>query len=73
MQPKFNIGQEYHSSGKFTTLCKIVDIHTTYNSAGECVKLRYVAEHPLMGQDVTDYDVTENSVAIGIARMEGKL
>lgn len=44
----------------------VVDIHTTYNLAGEVVKVRYVTEHETLGQKVRDYDV----VAVTIQRSE---
>ncbi|WOB06508.1 hypothetical protein [Piscinibacter gummiphilus] len=51
-------------SAKRTDVCTVVDIHRTYNNAGELVKTRYVATHEFLGQVVTDHDV----VAVTIAR-----
>ncbi len=41
----------------------ITDVYTTRNSAGDVVKLQYVATHELMGQIVTDYDVPRATLA----------
>lgn len=41
----------------------IVDIYTTHNNAGEVVKVRYVATHEFMGQEVADYDIPEATIA----------
>jgi hypothetical protein len=46
-------------------LCAVTDILKTYNSKGELVKIRYVAEHQFMGQTVTDRDVVETTIAMG--------
>lgn len=76
MQPKFKIGQQFHTSrgkGASPIVHTITDFHRTYNSAGMAVRLRYVATHEFAGQTIEDCNITENSVAMGIARMEGKL
>lgn len=65
MNPRFQIGQQYNTRGAFPRLCTVTDIHTTYNSKGEFVKLRYVATHEFMGQTVTESDVVETSIAMG--------
>ena len=44
----------------------IVDIFTTRNSAGDIVKLQYVATHEVMGQLVTDYDIPLATIARAI-------
>ena len=43
----------------------VVDIHKTYNLAGELVKERYVATHEFMGQTVTDRDVVAPTIQMG--------
>ncbi len=49
------IGTEYiDRKGR---ICVVIDIWLTYNSAGECVKTRYVTMHQFMGQSVTEHDV----------------
>ena len=67
-QPRFSVGQCFVPLGKVRRMCKVIDILRTYNMAGELVKLRYVATHPLMGQVVTDCDVTEATIARGLIR-----
>lgn len=61
---RFKIGTEFMMRGHN---CKIVDILKTYNSKNELVKTRYVVEHQLMGNTVTDYDVCETSIAIAFS------
>ena len=71
----FEIGQQFKTRGKAPRLCTIVDILKTYNSAGELVKTRYVATHEFMGRTVTDRDVCETTVAMGlidVAATKGK-
>lgn len=65
MKTKFQIGHEFTTRGKSPNRCVIVDVWQTYNSAGDLVKLRYVATHTFMGQTVTSYDVCETTVAVG--------
>lgn len=66
MTPRFQIGQKFKTRGQFPRLCTVTDIHTTYNSKGEFVKFRYVATHDFMGQTVTDSEVVETSIAMGV-------
>jgi len=63
MEPKFSIGQKFKTRGKSPKVCTVQDILRTYNSKGEMVKLRYVATHDFMGQEVVDYDVCETTIA----------
>ena len=44
----------------------VTDILKTYNSAGELVKTRYVAEHDFLGQTVTDSDVLGVTIQKGL-------
>ena len=44
----------------------VTDILKTYNSAGELVKTRYVAEHDFLGQKVTDRDVLGVTIQRGL-------
>jgi hypothetical protein len=64
-EPRFQIGQQFKTRGKHPRICTVRDILKTYNSKGEMVKVRYVATHDFMGQDVTDWDVIETTIAIG--------
>lgn len=63
--PRYNIGQQFKSHGKQPRLYTVTDILKTYNSAGEMVRLRYVATFELCGQIVTDCDVVETTIAMG--------
>lgn len=64
MTPKYKIGQKFTvKRPKYERHYEIVDIWITTNSAGEVVKMRYVAQHMLMGQVVTDYDVVETTIS----------
>ena len=66
MEAKFSIGQQYLTRGKHPRLCTIIDILKTYNARNECVKLRYVATHEFLGQTLTNSDVCETTVAMGL-------
>lgn len=66
-KPRYAIGHKFTPVGKVRREYTVVDILWTYNSAGECVKVRYVATHEFMGQLLTDYDVPEITVARGSA------
>jgi hypothetical protein len=65
-QPKFPIGTEFRTRGKAPKLCTVIDILRTFNSSGELVRVRYVATHELIGQTVTDSDVLETTIAMGL-------
>lgn len=66
-QQRYPIGTQFLSAGKVPRLCTVTDVLRTYNSAGQLVRLRYVATHQFMGQTITDSDVVEATVARGIA------
>lgn len=64
---QITVGTQFYRYGrKHKVLETVIDIHTTYNLAGQIVNVRYVTEHELMGQKVIDYDV----VAVTIQRSE---
>lgn len=65
-EPKFKIGQQYKTMGKHPKVCTIIDIHKTYNTSGEMVKLRYVSQHEYLGQTLKDDDVVETTIARGL-------
>jgi hypothetical protein len=69
IEPKFRIGTTFKTRGKHPRLCKVTDIHVTYNNSGELIKIRYVATHEFMGQTVTDYEVPETTIAIGLIKI----
>jgi hypothetical protein len=60
------IGTKYVARGKRKDVCTVIDIHKTYNNAGELVKTRYVSEHNFLGQKVTDHDVVATTIKIGL-------
>jgi hypothetical protein len=64
--PRFAIGQQFYTRGKVRQLCTIVDILSTYNASGELVRIRYIATHEFLGQIVTNYDVADSTVAMGL-------
>lgn len=69
--PAYAIGTQFKSAGKHPRLCTVTDVLSTYNAAGELVRVRYVATHPgPLGQLVTDYDVCAVTIARGKAAME---
>ena len=64
--PIFLPGTTFKTRGRNPRLCTVIDVLVTYNLAGERVKSRYVATHELAGQAVTDYDVVETTIAMGL-------
>ena len=68
-QPRFKIGQQYKTRGKYPRLCTVTDILRTYNAKGELVKIRYEATREFMGQTITDHDVVESTIAIGEVKL----
>jgi hypothetical protein len=64
MNQRFEIGTKFHlRRGKTCRDATIVDVLRTVNSAGEVVKLRYVAEYEFMGQTMRDVDVLDIQIA----------
>ena len=65
--PRFTVGQQFRRIGRVhAPLETVTDIWMTYNTAGELVRVRYVAEHrSAIGQTVTDCDVLETTIARG--------
>lgn len=66
MEPRFTIGQQFMTRGKHPKLCTVKDIYKTYNSEGLLIKINYVASHDFMGQIVTNYEVTDTAIAMGL-------
>jgi len=62
---KYPIGYRFLTRGRHSRLCTVVDYLTTTNIAGKIVKTRYVTTHVLLGQVVTDNDVTQTSIDMG--------
>ena len=68
MEAKYPIGTQYYTRGKHPRLCTVRDVWKTYNSAGELVATRYVADHEAMGQTVTEYHIVETMIAMGVVK-----
>lgn len=68
MEVRFTIGTRFKTRGKNPKVCIIADILKTYNNAGELVKIRYVATHDFLGQVVTDSDVCDTTIAMGLIK-----
>lgn len=69
--PRFAIGTIYQSAGKAPRLCTVVDIHRTYDNAGDLVRLEYVTIHTFAGQFVREYGVSETTIARGLCALHG--
>lgn len=64
--PTYGVGTRFKTRGANPRECAVVDIHTTRNLAGEVVRVRYVATHEFMGQTITDRNVVEVTIAMGL-------
>lgn len=62
------IGTKFKTRHKNPRICTVIDKWDTYNSKGELVKVRYVATYKFMSQLVTDYDVVETTIKMGIIK-----
>jgi len=65
-EARFPIGTKFKTRHNNPRQCEVVDILKTYNSQGELVAIRYVAKHDFLGQTVTDSDVVETTIAMGL-------
>lgn len=65
-KPKFGPGTTFQTRGKHPLTCVVTDVLTTRNLAGDVVGIRYVATHEFAGQTVTDRDVLETTIAMGL-------
>lgn len=65
-QPKYPIGTQFKTRHKVPRHCEVVDILRTYNQANELISIRYVATHEFLGQTVTDSDVVETTITMGL-------
>ena len=63
---KIGIGTEFLTRGNHPRKCKVIDIHTTTNSAGQVVKVTYVAEHEFLNQTLVEYDIPEATIIRGM-------
>lgn len=67
-KPQFAIGTKFKTRHKIPRVCQVIDILKTYNNAGELVSIRYVSVHEFMGQKVTDSNVVETTIAMGLIK-----
>ena len=66
----YPIGTKYYlKRGKMEIVCTVIDIHKTYNAAGELVKTRYVSTYKFCGQLVTESDVVAVTIAKGLVSL----
>jgi hypothetical protein len=66
---RFPVGTKFVRIGKKTSAAEtVVDFHVTRNLAGEIVKERYVTTREFCGQEITDNDVCETTIARGVYR-----
>ncbi len=65
-EPKYPTGTKFNTRHKVPRTMQVVDILKTYDSKGELVEIRYVATYQFLGQTVTDRDVVETTIAMGI-------
>lgn len=63
---RFPIGTIFRTRHKHPRTCTIVDRYTTTNEKGEIVDRRYVCTHEVLGQIVTDYNVPDAAIAMGL-------
>jgi hypothetical protein len=64
---RFPIGTQYKTRGKFPRLCTVTDQLTVTNSKGEIVKTYYHSTHEFCGQLVTNTDVCDTTIAMGVS------
>ena len=62
------IGTQYIRDSE--NVSTVVDVLTTYNSKGEVVRRRYVAERNFCGQTLTDRDVLPITILRGVERLK---
>jgi hypothetical protein len=63
---EYAIGTQFKTRGKHARLCVVTDVYKTYNSKGELVHVRYVAEHEFMGQKLAERDIVAATIARGL-------
>lgn len=66
VQPNYGIGTVYRTRGKNPRDCMVTDVLRTYDAFGNLVKVRYVSIHKCMGQMVTEHDVLETTIKMGV-------
>ena len=63
---KYPLGTQFKTRGKAPRICTVTDYLVTTNLRGDIVKTRYVATHQFLGQTVTDRDIPETTIAMGL-------
>lgn len=63
---RFPIGTTFRTRHRHPRFCTVVDRYTTTNEKGEIVNRRYVCTHEMLGHIVTDYDVPDATIALGL-------
>lgn len=56
------IGKRYRAGAGRRRIATVVDKHTTYNMAGDIVRIRYVGEYEFMGQTMRDTDASRTTI-----------
>ncbi len=71
MNEEIEIGTKFVRRGnKRKDVETVVDKLTTYNLAGDIIKVRYVCEHIFMGQIVTNRDTLSTTIKMGLVSKE---
>ena len=65
----YPIGTKYKTRGKNPKVCTVTDILKTYNSHGTLVCIRYVSVHDFLGRLVTDSNVVETTIKMGLVEV----
>lgn len=72
-RPKYLPGTTYKTRGRQPRLCTVIDVHITYSLAGDLVRVRYVSIHEFMGQTITNNDVVQTTIDMGLVSGVGPL
>lgn len=67
---RFAVGTQYLSRGKHPRLYTVSKQLTVTDETGEVIKRYYWATHEFLGQTITDHDVLDATVSIGISSLE---
>ena len=65
---KYPVGTKFKTRGKAPRICTVTDYLVTTNLKGDIVKTRYVATHQFLGQTVTDRDIPETTISMGLIK-----
>ena len=71
---RWPIGTQYLGrNGKVKRLCTVVDQLTLTNSKGEVLRRSYITAHEFCGQQVTEHDVPDATIAKGVWLLNGEV